>query len=319
MGKKLDEAVIRIDKQFGAGSVVRLGDDSIQDVEAISTRWYSLDKALGIGGLPRGRVTEIYGMESSGKTTLALQVIAEAQSKEELCAIIDAEHALDRKYAAALGVKVDDLLVSQPDYGEQALEIAEALIRSGEIAVLVVDSVAALVPKAEVEGEMGDSMMGLHARLMSQALRKLTGIVAQTNTVLIFINQIRSKIGLVFGNPEVTSGGNALKFYSSVRLDLRKVQQIKEGEEVVGVRVRAKCVKNKTAAPAKEAEGDLMFGRGISLEGDILDAAIEKSVVEKSGAWLTIFGGRVQGRSAAVKYLEENPDVLAKLMEKLRA
>jgi recombination protein RecA len=321
MGKQLDEAVLAMDKQFGKGSVMTLGSKPIEDIEVVSTGWYSLDKALGVGGFPRGRVIEIYGPESSGKTTLALQTIAQAQKKGGIGAIVDAEHALDRKYAAALGVDVNNLLVSQPDYGEQALEIAEALVRSGEISVLVVDSVAALVPKSELEGEMGDAQMGLQARLMSQALRKLTGVVAKTGTILIFINQLRDKIGVMFGSPETTTGGRALKFYASVRIDIRRIQAIKDGDSVVGARTRAKVVKNKVSPPATEAEGDLLYGRGINFAGDVLDCAISggSDTVVKSGAWITILGTRVQGRTAAVKYLEDNPEVLTKLMEKLNA
>jgi recombination protein RecA len=319
MGKQLADALTSLDRQFGAGTVMAMGDKPVEEIEVISTRWYSLDKALGVGGLPKGRVIEIFGPESSGKTTLALQVIAEAQKQGGLCAIVDAEHALDRKYASALGVDINNLLVSQPDYGEQALEIAEALIRSGEISVLVVDSVAALVPKAELDGEMGDSHMGLQARLMSQALRKLTGIVAKTDTILIFINQIRDKIGVMFGSPETTTGGRALKFYASVRIDIRRIQQIKEGEVVVGARTKAKVVKNKVSPPATEAEGDLMYGQGIILSSDVLDCAISASIVEKSGAWITIFGERIQGRSAAIRFLQQNPEVVKKLLEKLNA
>ena len=318
MGKKLDDAVAAMEKQFGDGSVMMLGSQPIKDVEVVSTGWYSLDKALGVGGLPKGRVIEIFGPESSGKTTLALQVIAEAQKKGGMCAIVDAEHALDRKYASALGVDVDSLLVSQPDYGEQALEITEALVRSGEIAVLVVDSVAALVPKAELEGEMGDAQMGLQARLMSQALRKLTGIVAKTNTILIFINQLRDKIGVMFGSPETTTGGRALKFYASVRIDIRRIQQIKEGEVVIGARTKAKVVKNKVSPPATEAEGDLLYGKGVSQEGDILDAAIQSGVVQKSGSWFNFEGVRLgQGRNNVVASLEEQPELLAKIRGKL--
>lgn len=319
MGKKLDEAVDAMEKQFGKGSVMTLGSKPIENVEVVSTGWYSLDKALGVGGFPCGRVIEIYGPESSGKTTLALQTIAQAQKKGGMCAIVDAEHALDRKYATALGVDVNNLLVSQPDYGEQALEIAEALVRSGEISVLVIDSVAALVPKSELEGEMGDAQMGLQARLMSQALRKLTGVVAKTGTILIFINQLRDKIGVMFGSPETTTGGRALKFYASVRIDIRRIQAIKEGDVVVGARTRAKVVKNKVSPPATEAEGDLVYGRGISLAGDVLDCAIAASFVQKSGAWITVLETRVQGRAAAIKHLEDNPETLAKLMEKLNA
>lgn len=320
MGKKLDEAVTAMERQFGAGSVMTLGSQPVADVEIVSTRWPSLDKALGVGGFPKGRVIEIYGPESSGKTTLALQVIAEAQKQGGMCAIVDAEHALDRKYASRLGVNVDMLLVSQPDYGEQALEIADALVASGEIAVLVIDSVAALVPKAELEGEMGDAQMGLQARLMSQALRKLTGLVAKTGTILIFINQLRDKIGVMFGSPETTTGGRALKFYASVRIDIRRISAIKEGEVVIGARTRAKVVKNKVSPPATEAEGDLLYGKGISKEGDILDLAVIAGVVQRNGAWYNFNSDRLgQGRTNVISLLEEQPELLAKIEGKLNA
>src|SRR5277367_6649674 len=296
--RALDLALSQIEKQFGKGSILRLGSkDAIVPVAVISTGSISLDAALGVGGLPRGRIVEIFGPESSGKTTIALQVIAEAQKRGGIAAFIDVEHALDPQYAKKLGVDTDNLLVSQPDYGEQALEITSSLISSGVIDVVVVDSVAALVPKAELEGEMGDSFMGLHARLMSQALRKLTGAIAKTNTCLIFINQIREKIGVVFGNPETTTGGRALKFYSSVRVDVRRLAAIKDGEVVVGNRTKIKVVKNKVAAPFREAEVDILYGHGISREGDLLDLGAEMSILEKSGAWYSYHGERLgQGR-----------------------
>jgi len=316
----LDNTLSQIEKQFGKGSILRLGSkDAIVPVAVISTGSISLDAALGVGGLPRGRVIEIYGPESSGKTTIALQVIAEAQKKGGMAAFIDVEHALDPAYSRKLGVDVDNLLVSQPDYGEQALEITEALVRSGAIDVLVVDSVAALVPKAELDGEMGDSHVGLQARLMSQALRKLTGTVSKSRTCLIFINQIREKIGVMFGNPETTTGGRALKFYASMRVDIRRVQAIKEGDRVVGSRTRAKVVKNKVAAPFREAEFDILYGEGISGEGDLLDAGVEKSVIEKSGTWLSFGGERMgQGRENARVFLKENKDIREKLESALR-
>src|SRR6202453_3460813 len=298
------QTLLQMEKQFGKGSVLQLGSKSVQQVSVISTGSISLDAALGVGGFPRGRVTEIYGPESSGKTTIALQVVAEAQKKGGMAAFIDVEHALDPAYARKLGVDVDNLLVSQPDYGEQALEITNALITSGSIDVLVVDSVAALVPKAELDGEMGDSFMGVHARLMSQAMRKLTGIVSKSNTCLIFINQIREKIGVMFGNPETTTGGRALKFYASVRVDIRRIQSIKEGDKVVGSRTRAKIVKNKVAAPFREAEFDIIYGEGISREGDLIDLGVTNGVVEKSGTWIYYKGERLgQSRVTASVFL----------------
>jgi recombination protein RecA len=310
-GKAIETAVTQIEKQFGKGSIMRLGaKDALVPVDAIPTGALSLDAALGIGGIPRGRVVEIFGPESSGKTTLALQVVAEAQKRGGMGAFVDAEHALDAGYAKRLGVDVDNLLVSQPDYGEQALEIAEALVRSNAIDVVVVDSVAALVPKAELEGEMGDSLPGLQARLMSQALRKLTAIVAKSKTSLIFINQIREKIGVMFGNPETTTGGRALKFYSSVRLDVRRIASIKDGDRVVGNRTKAKVVKNKMAAPFREAEFDILYGEGISKEGDLIDLAVGLNLVEKSGSWFSFGGERIgQGRENARQFIRDNADV----------
>ncbi|MDP2600137.1 MAG: recombinase RecA [Deltaproteobacteria bacterium] len=310
--KAVGLAIASIEKQFGKGSIMRLDKNQKPEaVEAISTGSLSLDMAIGVGGLPRGRVIEIYGPESSGKTTLSLQVIAEAQKKGGIVAYVDAEHALDIEYAKKLGVKVEDLLISQPDSGEQALEITETLVRSGAIDVLVVDSVAALVPRAELEGEMGDAVMGAQARLMSQALRKLTATVHKSRTMLIFINQIRMKIGVMFGNPETTTGGNALKFYSSVRLDIRRIAAIKNGDEVIGSRTRVKVVKNKVAAPFKQAEFDIIYGHGISREGDLLDLASEKEVIEKSGAWFAFNGEKIgQGRENAVLTLRQNPKML---------
>ena len=306
--RALDLAVSQIEKQFGKGSIMRLGGiDSTPALEAISSGSLSLDAALGVGGYPRGRVIEIFGPESSGKTTLTLHAIAEAQKLGGTAAFIDAEHALDANYARKLGVDVDNLLVSQPDSGEQALEIAEVLIRSGAVDIVVVDSVAALVPRAELEGEMGDAQMGLQARLMSQALRKLTGIVSKSKTCLIFINQIREKIGVMFGNPETTTGGRALKFYASVRVDVRRIASIKDGDEVVGNRTKAKIVKNKVAPPFREAEFDIMYGQGISREGDLLDLAVDKNVVDKSGAWFSFQGERLgQGRENARQFLKDN-------------
>src|SRR5438128_265688 len=318
--KAIDFALTQIEKQFGKGSIMRLGQkDALVPVEVIPTGALSLDFALGVGGMPRGRVVEVFGPESSGKTTIALHVVAEAQKRGGMAAFIDAEHALGAVYSKRLGVDVDNLLVSQPDYGEQALEIAEALVRSGAIDVLVVDSVAALVPKAELEGEMGDSHMGLQARLMSQALRKLTGIVSKSRTCLIFINQIREKIGVMFGNPETTTGGRALKFYSSVRVDIRRIAAIKDGDMVVGSRTKVKVVKNKTAAPFREAEFDIMYGEGISKEGDLLDLGVDKNMVEKSGAWFSYKGERIgQGRENAKQFLKENKDLAAKLEQEVR-
>jgi len=318
--RAIDLALSQIEKQFGKGSIMRLGSkEAIVPIAVISTGSISFDSALGVGGFPRGRVGEIFGPESSGKTTVALQVIAEAQKAGGMAAFVDAEHALDPIYAKKLGVDVDNLLVAQPDFGEQALEIAEALVRSNAIDVLVVDSVAALVPKAELEGEMGDSHMGLQARLMSQALRKLTGIVSKSRTCLVFINQIREKIGVMFGNPETTTGGRALKFYSSVRVDIRRIAAIKDADLVVGSRTKVKIVKNKTAAPFREAEFDIMYGEGISREGDLLDLGVDKGMVEKSGAWFSYKGERIgQGRENAKQFLKENKDITAKLEAELR-
>jgi recombination protein RecA len=309
----------QIEKQFGKGSVIRLGAQAVQAVPTISTGSISIDVALGIGGFPRGRISEIFGPESSGKTTVALQVAAEAQKVGGMAAYIDVEHALDPVYARKLGVDVDNLLVSQPDYGEQALEITNALITSGSIDVLVVDSVAALVPKAELDGEMGDSFMGVHARLMSQAMRKLTGIVSKSNTCLIFINQIREKIGVMFGNPETTTGGRALKFYSSVRADIRRIAAIKDGEVVTGNRTKIKIVKNKMAPPFREAEFDIIYGEGISKEGDLVDLGVQHNLIEKSGAWYSYKGERIgQGRENAKQFLRENSDVFKKVDAELR-
>jgi recombination protein RecA len=309
----------QIEKQFGKGSVIRLGAQAVQAVPTISTGSISIDVALGIGGFPRGRISEIFGPESSGKTTVALQVAAEAQKVGGMAAYIDVEHALDPVYARKLGVDVDNLLVSQPDYGEQALEITNALITSGSIDVLVVDSVAALVPKAELDGEMGDSFMGVHARLMSQAMRKLTGIVSKSNTCLIFINQIREKIGVMFGNPETTTGGRALKFYSSVRADIRRIAAIKDGETVTGNRTKIKIVKNKMAPPFREAEFDIIYGEGISKEGDLVDLGVQHNLIEKSGAWYSYKGERIgQGRENAKQFLRENSDVFKKVDSELR-
>ncbi len=319
-GKAIDMAFAQIEKQFGKGSIMRLGSkEAIVPISVIPTGAISFDSALGVGGFPRGRVVEVFGPESSGKTTITLQVIAEAQKTGGMAAFIDAEHALDPAYARKLGVDVDNLLVSQPDYGEQALEIAEALVRSNAIDVLVVDSVAALVPKAELDGEMGDSHMGLQARLMSQALRKLTGIVSKSRTCLIFINQIREKIGVMFGNPETTTGGRALKFYSSVRIDIRRIAAIKEGDVVTGSRTRVKVVKNKVAAPFREAEFDILYGEGISREGDLLDIAVNHNIVEKSGSWYSYKGERIgQGRENARQFLKDNKDTIAKLDTEVR-
>jgi len=317
--KALEMAMSQIDKQFGKGSVMRMGERTNMDVEAISTGALSLDVALGVGGLPRGRVVEIYGPESSGKSTLAMHVVAEAQRNGGICAYIDAEHAMDPVYARAIGVNVDDLLISQPDTGEQALEITDMLIRSGAIDVLVVDSVAALTPRAEIEGEMGDSHMGLQARLMSQALRKLTGTLSKTNTICIFINQLREKIGVMFGSPETTPGGRALKFYSSVRLDIRRIESIKDGVEVVGNRTRVKVVKNKVASPFKQAEFDIMYGKGISREGSLIDIGVDLGIVKKSGAWYTYDGEQLgQGRENAKVFLTENPELMVAISEQIR-
>ncbi len=318
--KAVELALAQIEKQFGKGSIVRLGSrEALLPIAVIPTGSISFDLALGVGGVPRGRVTEIFGPESSGKTTITLQIIAEAQRAGGLAAFVDAEHALDPGYAKKLGVDVDNLLVSQPDSGEQALEITEALVRSGAIDVLVVDSVAALVPKAELDGEMGDSHMGLQARLMSQALRKLTGTVSKSRTALIFINQIREKIGVMFGNPETTTGGRALKFYSSVRIDIRRIAAVKEGDTVVGSRTKVKIVKNKVAAPFREAEFDILYGEGISREGDVLDLAATHNVVEKSGAWYSFNGERIgQGRENTRSFLKENKDIYAKIDAEVR-
>ncbi len=319
-GKAVEAAISQLEKQFGKGSIMRLGSkEAIVPISVISTGSISFDAALGVGGVPRGRVIEIFGPESSGKTTITLQVIAEAQKAGGLAAFVDAEHALDPAYAKKLGVDVDNLLVSQPDYGEQALEIVEALVRSGAIDVLVVDSVAALVPKAELDGEMGDSHMGLQARLMSQALRKLTGTVAKSRTSLIFINQIRDKIGVMFGNPETTTGGRALKFYASVRIDIRRIGAVKEGDVVVGSRTKVKIVKNKVAAPFRDAEFDILYGEGISREGDTLDLAVLHNIVDKSGAWYSFQGERIgQGRENVRNFLKENRDVFGRIDSELR-
>jgi recombination protein RecA len=318
--KAIELAVASIEKTFGKGSIMRLGNDEamVKDVEAVSTGSISLDIALGVGGLPRGRIIEIYGPESSGKTTLALHAIAEAQKKGGIAAFIDAEHALDVVYARKLGVRTDDLLISQPDTGEQALEIVETLVRSGAVDILVVDSVAALVPRAELEGEMGDAHMGVQARLMSQALRKLTGTISKSSAIVIFINQIRMKIGVMFGNPETTTGGNALKFYASQRLDIRRIGAIKDGEQIIGNRTRVKVVKNKVAPPFKEVEFDIMYGVGISREGDVLDLASNENIVEKSGTWFSFDGDRIgQGREQAKSYLREHPEALQKIEAQL--
>ena len=318
--KAVELALSQIEKQFGKGSIVRLGSrEALLPISVVSTGSISFDAALGVGGIPRGRVIEVFGPESSGKTTITLQIIAEAQRLGGLAAFVDAEHALDPSYAKKLGVDVDNLLVSQPDSGEQALEITEALVRSGAIDVLVVDSVAALVPKAELDGEMGDSHVGLQARLMSQALRKLTGTVSKSRTALIFINQIREKIGVMFGNPETTTGGRALKFYSSVRVDIRRIAAIKEGDAVTGNRTKVKIVKNKVAAPFREAEFDILYGEGISREGDVLDLAVAHNIVEKSGAWYSYSGERIgQGRENTRSFLKENKDVFAKMDGEVR-
>jgi recombination protein RecA len=318
--KALDLAVGQIEKQFGKGSIMRLGQrGGIAPIEVISTGAISIDHALGIGGMPRGRVVEVFGPESSGKTTLALQVVAEAQRAGGLAAFVDAEHALDAAYAQRLGVELESLLVSQPDNGEQALEIVEVLVRSGSVDVVVVDSVAALVPRAEIEGEMGDAQVGLQARLMSQALRKLTGVVSKSKTCLIFINQLREKIGVMFGNPETTTGGRALKFYASVRVDIRRIATLKDGDAVVGGRTRVKIVKNKLAPPFREAEFDVMYGQGISREGDLLDLAVEHKIVEKSGAWFAFSGERLgQGRENAKAFLRDNPVMLKTIEDRVR-
>ncbi len=317
--RAIEMAVGQIEKQFGKGSIMRLGQKDAVAIPSISTGAISLDFALGVGGVPRGRVVEIFGPESSGKTTLALQVIAQAQKLGGMAAFVDAEHALDAVYAQKLGVNLEDLLVSQPDNGEQALEIVEVLVRSGSVDVIVVDSVAALVPRAEIEGEMGDQQMGLQARLMSQALRKLTGAVAKSKTCLIFINQLREKIGVMFGNPETTTGGRALKFYSSVRIDIRRIGAIKDGDQVTGGRTRVKVVKNKVAPPFREAEFDVMYGEGISKEGDLLDLAVERKIVDKSGTWFSYSGDRLgQGRENVKQFLRDNPAIYQAIDERLR-
>ena len=317
--KALEVAMSQIEKQFGKGSVMKLGEFKAMEVEAIPTGALGLDIALGIGGVPRGRIIEIFGPESSGKTTLALHIVAEAQKAGGEAAFIDAEHALDPVYAKKLGVDIDNLIVSQPDTGEQALEITESLVRSGALDVIVVDSVAALVPKAEIDGEMGDSHMGLQARLMSQALRKLAGAINKTKTVIIFINQLREKIGVMFGNPETTTGGRALKFYASVRLDIRKVENIKQDGEVIGSRARVKVIKNKVAPPFREAEFDIVYGQGISKEGNILDMAVNLDIIEKSGSWFSYNGNRIgQGRENVKRYLKENPEILQEVDKKVR-
>ncbi|KXI28126.1 recombinase RecA [Paraglaciecola hydrolytica] len=317
--KALTAALGQIEKQFGKGAIMRLGDNNALDIDTISTGSLTIDIALGIGGLPCGRVVEIYGPESSGKTTLTLQVIAEAQKAGKTCAFVDAEHALDPIYAKALGVNIDELLVSQPDTGEQALEICDMLVRSGAVDVVVIDSVAALTPKAEIEGDMGDSHMGLQARLMSQALRKLTANIKRSNTLVIFINQIRMKIGVMFGSPETTTGGNALKFYASVRLDIRRIGAIKEGEEIVGSETRVKVVKNKVAPPFKQAEFQIMYGQGICKEAELIDLGVQQKMVEKAGAWYSYNGERIgQGKANVVKYLKENTAMAADIEKRLR-
>ena len=317
--KALDVALSQIEKQFGKGSVMRLGDFKAMEIDVVPTGALSLDMALGVGGLPRGRIIEIYGPESSGKTTLALSVVAEAQKLGGEAAFIDAEHALDPAHARKLGVDIDNLIVSQPDTGEQALEITESLVRSGALDVIVVDSVAALVPKAEIDGDMGDSHMGLQARLMSQALRKLAGAINKSKTVLIFINQLREKIGIMFGNPETTTGGRALKFYASVRMDIRRIENIKQDGEVRGNRVRVKVIKNKVAPPFREAEFDVMYGEGISKVGNVLDMAVNLDIIQKAGSWFSYNGDRVgQGRENVKKYLKENPDILEEIEQKVR-
>ncbi len=318
--KALDQAVVQIERQFGKGSIMRLGSDQrVEGLQIIPTGSLGLDYALGVGGIPRGRVTEIYGPEASGKTTLALHIIAEAQKQGGIAAFIDAEHALDALYAKALGVDTDNLLISQPDHGEQALEITDTLIRSGAVDIVVIDSVAALVPRAEIEGEMGDAHMGLQARLMSQALRKLTGTVSKSKTSLLFINQIRMKIGVMFGNPETTTGGNALKFYSTVRLDIRRISALKDGESIIGSRTRVRVVKNKVASPFKQAEFDIIYGKGISLEGEIVDIAAEHGIVDKSGAWYSYGGDRLgQGRENVKAFLDENKELRDELASRVR-
>lgn len=318
--RALELAVSQIEKQFGKGSIMKLGEDAIEhDIPVISTGSLSLDLALGIGGLPRGRIVEIYGPEASGKTTMALQVVAQAQKEGGTCAYIDAEHALDLGYAQKLGVKAEELLVSQPDNGEQALEITDTLVRSGAIDVIVIDSVAALVPRSEIEGEMGEPQMGLQARLMSQALRKLVGTISRSRTLVIFINQVRMKIGVMFGNPETTTGGNALKFYASVRLDIRRTGAVKQGEDVVGSRTKVKVVKNKVAPPFKEAEFDILYGSGVSKEGELIDIGAEQGVIEKAGAWYSFSGDRIgQGRENAKEFLREHPDIAREVEARVR-
>jgi len=319
--KALDLAITQIDRQFGKGSIMRLGDNQFSQMEnVISTGCLSLDVALGVGGVPKGRIIEIYGPESSGKTTLALHIVAEAQKSGNYAAFIDAEHAVDPEYSKKLGVNIEELLISQPDNGEQALEICETLVRSGALDVIVVDSVAALVPRAELEGDMGDSHMGLQARLMSQALRKLTGTVSRSNTTVIFVNQIREKIGVMFGNPETTPGGRALKFYSSIRMEIRRITTLKDGGESVGNRVRVKVVKNKVAPPFKQTEFDLMYGQGISFEGDILDLAVSGNIIEKTGAWFSYDDMKIgQGRENSKQFLKDNNDILAEIIDKVKA
>ncbi|WP_417671259.1 recombinase RecA [Pseudoalteromonas tetraodonis] len=317
--KALDAALSQIERQFGKGSIMKLGDNKALNIDAVSTGSLGIDIALGIGGLPMGRIVEVYGPESSGKTTLTLQVIAEAQKEGKTCAFVDAEHALDPIYAQKLGVNIDELLVSQPDTGEQALEICDMLVRSSAVDVVIVDSVAALTPKAEIEGDMGDSHMGLQARLMSQALRKLTGNIKRSNTLCIFINQIRMKIGVMFGNPETTTGGNALKFYASVRIDIRRIGSVKEGDEVVGNETRVKVVKNKVAPPFKQAEFIIMYGEGISKQGELIDLGVKHKIVEKAGAWYSYNGNKVgQGKSNSIKFLKENPEIADEIEGKLR-
>ncbi|NLY47130.1 MAG: recombinase RecA [Tissierella sp.] len=316
--KALDLTLSQIEKQFGKGSIMKLGENTKLDLEVIPTGSLDLDIALGIGGIPRGRIIEVYGPESSGKTTLALHVVAEAQKTGGIAAFIDAEHALDPSYAKKLGVDIDNLIISQPDTGEQGLEITEALVRSGAIDIVIVDSVAALVPKAEIEGEMGDSHMGLQARLMSQALRKLAGAINKSNTTVIFINQLREKIGVMFGNPETTTGGRALKFYASVRLDVRRIDSIKQGDEILGNRTRVKVVKNKVAPPFKQAEFDIMYGQGISKEGNIVDAGVTAEIIKKAGAWFSYGENKWQGRENAKDYLKENPELSKEIEDKIR-
>ncbi|WP_350593900.1 MULTISPECIES: recombinase RecA [unclassified Pseudoalteromonas] len=317
--KALDAALSQIERQFGKGSIMKLGDNKALNIESVSTGSLGIDIALGIGGLPMGRIVEVYGPESSGKTTLTLQVIAQAQKEGKTCAFIDAEHALDPVYAQKLGVNIDELFVSQPDTGEQALEICDMLVRSSAVDVVIIDSVAALTPKAEIEGDMGDSHMGLQARLMSQALRKLTGNIKRSNTLCIFINQIRMKIGVMFGNPETTTGGNALKFYASVRIDIRRIGSVKEGDEVVGNETRVKIVKNKVAPPFKQAEFIIMYGEGISKQGELIDLGVKHKIVEKAGAWYSYCGNKVgQGKSNSIKFLKENPEIADEIEGKLR-